>query len=112
MVEMVVMVTHMQTAGKESPSPGVARRYVPAMSSSPAMHVKSVAQRNWQKMFRKILLTSDLLHSAAVLLAMDMVASKEKKENHLLDKRTKSIHCHDRTRRVNVFNSEEQENKS
>ena len=77
------------------------------------LHVKSVARRNWQKLSsRKILLTSDLLHSAAVLLAMDMVASKEKKENHLLDKRTKSIHCHDRTRRVNVFNSEEQENKS
>ena len=76
------------------------------------LHVKSVARRNWQKLFRKILLTSDLLHSAAVLLAVDMVASREKKENHLLDKSTKSFHCHDRTRRVNVFNSEEQENKS
>ena len=77
------------------------------------LHVKSVARRNWQKLFRKILLTSDLLHSAAVLLAVDMVASQKKKENHLLlTKSTKSIHCHDRTRQVNVFNSEEQENKS
>ena len=77
------------------------------------LQVKSVARRNWQKLFRKILLTSDLLHSAAVLLAVDMVASQKKKENHLLlTKSTKSIHCHDRTRQVNVFNSEEQENKS
>ena len=57
MLEMVEMVTHMQTAGKESPSPGVARRYVPAMSSSPALQYNYM----WNRLMAKIVL-EDFAH--------------------------------------------------